>query len=329
MLSFVAALAIALPPSVGAQGFTTVYSFPGGTQGAYPYAGLIQGVGGNLYGTTNGGGAFHRGTVFGFSKKSKTYVAYSFSKPPDGGYPFGSLFQDELGSLYGVTPEGGIAGHGTVFRVDKGGKETILHKFTGHPDGSNPYGSLIEVSGVLFGTTFNGGATAHGTIFKLDKKGAETILHNFISFVDGDGAYPYGGLTAGVDGTIYGTTVYGGIGGCFVGCGSVFKLDKKGDVTTLYSFTGGEDGIYPYAGVVPDASGNLYGTTSQGGTGGFGTVFKVDADGVETVLYNFAGGTDGSYPYAGVILDSSGNIYGTTLYGGASGYGTVFELGIL
>ena len=308
-----------------AQSFITLYSFPGGAHGAYPYAGLISDGKGTFYGTTNGGGSSNRGTVFSLTTGGKERVRFSFAEPRDGEYPYGPLYRAASGNLYGMTPYGGNSGRGTVFRLDKNGKQTVLHRFTGYRYGSNPYGGVVgDASGDLYGTTLYGGDTEHGTIFRLDEKGTEVLVHSFASY--DDGAYPYAGLIHDVAGNLYGTTSAGGTGDCTVGCGTVFKVDKSGVVSTLYAFTGEPDGMAPYAGVVQDTSGAVYGTTNEGGSAGYGTVFKVDAQGKETLLYSFANGTDGAYPYAGLVLDSAGNLYGTTVYGGASGYGTVFEI---
>ena len=155
----------------------------------------------------------------------------------------------------------------------------------------------------------------------------ETVLHSFTGYPS-DGARPYAGLIADSAGNLYGTTVYGGassgVGG--PGNGVAFKLAPDGTETVLYSFTGGSDGAEPYAGLILDSTGNLYGTTAGGGASDWGVVFKLAPDGTETVLYSFTGGSDGTGPYAGLILDSAGNLYGTTAGGGASDLGVVFKL---
>jgi uncharacterized repeat protein (TIGR03803 family) len=168
-------------------------------------------------------------------------------------------------------------------------------------------------------------------LYKVDPTGKETVLYSFAGGFDG--AFPYAGLVRDVAGNLYGTTVYGGISrACPSGCGVVFKLDPTGKETVLHSFAGGADGGNPLAGLVRDTAGNLYGTTSYGGDlsgcGGFGcgVVFKLDPTGTETVLYSFTGGPDGGHPWAGLVLDAAGNLYGTTYYGGASGQGVVFQL---
>lgn len=150
-----------------------------------------------------------------------------------------------------------------------------------------------------------------GTVFKLDKF-SETVLYNFQGSPDG-GSPLISGVVMDPSGTMYGTTEIGGTTGCGgFGCGTVYKLDSSGTETVLYSFTGGTDGSNPYAGVVRDAAGNLYGTTAAGGAYNFGTVFKVDTNANETVLHSFAGGTDGGDPEAGLLLDETGTLYGTT-----------------
>jgi uncharacterized repeat protein (TIGR03803 family) len=155
----------------------------------------------------------------------------------------------------------------------------------------------------------------------------EIVLHNF-GRNPADGVAPTAGVTGDADGNLYGTTTSGGT----AGQGVVYKLDSTGHETVLYTFTGGADGGDPVAGVIRDSAGNLYGTTSAGGdlacgfSAGCGTVFKVGPTGTETVLHRFTGGADGGYPYAGVIGDSAGNLYGTASQGGPNGQGVVFKL---
>jgi uncharacterized repeat protein (TIGR03803 family) len=184
-----------------------------------------------------------------------------------------------------------------------------------------------DSSGNLYGTTNQGGIYDQfcllgcGTVFKLGPSGKETVLYRFTG-TGGDGVYVSQGLVRDPAGNLFGTTIQGGA----QGGGVVFKVDPTGKETILYSFTGSTDGGNPYGGLVRDAKGNLYGTASSGGSSFNGNVFRVDRTGMETVLYSFAGGTDGSSPLAGLIRDSAGNLYGTTFFGGAAGFGTVFKV---
>ena len=200
--------------------------------------------------------------------------------------------------------------------------ETVIHNFTGTPDGTDSYAGLVAgTSGNLYGTTALGGAFSLGAVIKVSKTGAESTLY---SFTTAAGSYPEAGLVTDSAGNLYGTTYEGGASGW----GSVFKLTPGGKETTLYSFagpSGGPDGAFPLGGLVVDSAGNLYGTTWQGGTSGEGTVFKVSATGQETVLTSFDG-TNGAYPQAGLVRDASGNLYGTTVFGGTSNEGTVFTV---
>ncbi len=187
--------------------------------------------------------------------------------------------------------------------------EAVLHNFGSPPKGAGPYGGVIQDSaGNLFGTTTGGGTAGDGVVFKVDPSGRETVLHNFSG---ADGVSPEAGLIRDSSGNLYGTTVRGGV----FDAGVVFKLDATGAETVLYSFcaqSGCADGSNPNAGVVRDASGNLYGTTTWGGASGNGTVYKLDTTGHQTVLYSFNGGADGGRPFGGVVLGPSGNLYGTT-----------------
>src|SRR5271157_94942 len=283
------------------------------------------------------------------SAQAQTYtysVLYTFTGSPDGAGPDAGLVRDAQGNLYGTTGDGGASGAGTVFKVDTTGKETVLYSFAGTGgDGANPYAGLLrDAQGNLYGTTAGGGDLAClapygcGTVFKVDMTGNETVLYSFTG-TGGDGASPRAGLLPDAQGNLYGTTSLGGDLACNApaGCGTVFKLDRTGKETVLYSFTGGADGGRPVAGLVQDAQGNLYGTTASGGDlaclapYGCGTVFKVDMTGNETVLYSFTGtGGDGIQPLAGLVLDTLGNLYGTTSQGGdpacTNGCGTVFKV---
>ena len=311
-----------------AQTFTSVHSF-NWTDGAQPYDGLIMDSSGNLYGTTYYGGTASQGTVFKLDPSGTETVIHSFSGT-DGADPRAGLIMDSSGNIYGTTAGGGSLSAGTVFKIDSSGNFSVLYNFnpTNGTDGADPYGGLVmDSTGNLYGTTQAGGTSpGYGTVFKIDTNNNENVLH---SFTLADGAFPYAGLVRDSTGNLYGTTTSGGTGGY----GAVFKIDPAGNYSPLYNFTGGGDGEHPYGGLTMDSSGNLYGTTFQGGSASVGTVFKIDPSGQETVIHNFTG-SDGSYPYDGLILDSSGNLYGTTtsggttISGGLAYYGTAFKIAL-
>jgi len=243
----------------------------------------------------------------------------------DGQDPGGGLIMDGAGNLYGTTAGGGTNGYGTVFKINAAGTESVVYSFKGGTtDGDSPFGQLImDSAGNLYGTTAGGGANGGGTVFEITPAGTEHVLHSFVGGTT-DGQQPIAGLVVDSAGNLYGTTEYGGTNDD----GTVFEITSAGTERVLHSFVGGAtDGQQPIAGLVMDSAGNLYGTTSFGGESDDGTVFKIDAAGTESVVYSFKGGTtDGKVPDAGVIMDSAGNLYGTTSMGGANGDGTVFEI---
>jgi uncharacterized repeat protein (TIGR03803 family) len=200
--------------------------------------------------------------------------------------------------------------------------EVVLHNFGARrPAGATPYSGVIRnAAGDLYGTTAYGGAANAGTVYKLDSTGKETVLYSFTG--ESDGSNPVAGLIADSAGNFYGTTQYGGT----ANSGVLYELEANGSLTVLYHFTGGNDGGNPQAGVIRDAAGNLYGTTSAGGVADRGVVFKLDIYGKETVLHAFAGLSDGENPGAGVIADPAGNLYGTTENGGSANLGVVYRV---
>jgi uncharacterized repeat protein (TIGR03803 family) len=304
---------------------TVLYSFTGGSDGGNPYGGVVRDAAGNLYGTTVYGGAASSGVVFKIDPSGHETVLYTFSGGADGAYPYAGVIRDSAGNLYGTTCYGGSVGYGygVVFKLDATGHLTVLHSFPSTdgdtPDGENPYAGVIRDSaGNLYGTTFSGGSGGFGVVYSLDPSGHETVLYSFKGW--SDGGYPYAGVIRDSAGNLYGTTYTGANGGV------VYKLDTTGNETVLYTFMGGADGGYPYAGVIRDSSGNLYGTTQQGGAGNLGVIYSLNPAGQETVLYTFTGAADGAAPYAGVIRDAAGNLYGTTLQGGIGNIGAVYKL---
>jgi len=263
------------------------------------------------------------------SARARSYkVLYSFTKDSAAGqYPSSSLVRDPQGNLYGVAL-GGTFGRGIIFKVSSTGDELVLYNFNGSDgDGDVPDSmSFRDAAGNLFGTTFQGGAYSYGAVFKFDTQGHETVIYSFCSKTPcTKGTFP-GGVIPRKNGTLYGTTYAGGNFSCDItGCGTVFKINRDGDLTLLHAF-GGADGYYPNAGLVLDESGNIYGTTQWGGAYGRGAVFKVTPAGNETVVYSFDGGADGAYPNGGSIRDAEGNLYGTANQGGAYNYGTIFKI---
>jgi len=320
------AWAVTARPVAQAQTFTVLYTFTNTAQGEQPDAGVIADAAGNLYGTTQyGGTAGGFGTIFRLDANGHENVLYSFSGTPDGEDPYAGLVADPSGNLYGTSLYGGTqGGFGTIFKLNRGGKLSLLHSFASNPDGADPYGTLVgDGEGNGYGTTrFGGAAGGYGTVFKLGRNGAFSLLHSFSGTPDGED--PEAGLIIDRAGNLSGTTVYGGNAGGF---GAVFSCSKDGTLTLLHSFAGTPDGENPYAGLATDSAGNGYGTTKYGGTaGGYGTVFKIDRFGNFSLLHSFAGDPDGVNPMGPVVVDARGNIYGTTYYGGVNGYGSVFRI---
>lgn len=345
------ATAIAAP----AQTFKTLAPFEG-TNGANPLAGMVQGADGNFYGTTNGGGTNGSGTVFKITAGRKLTTLYNFG-PADGAYPNASLVLATDGNFYGTTYAGGAncapSGCGTVFKITPQGTLTTLYSFCARSncnDGANPVAGLIQAAdGNLYGTTLEGGnpncffAGSCGTVFRITLGGKLTTLHRF-DF--SEGAYPSGPLLESGDGNFYGTAKSGGTSrvdiceDTGVGCGTIFKMTPGGTVSAIYSFCPVfqcSDGTMPSGGLIQASDGNFYGTTSNYGDYGGGTVFNVTAGGTLTTLYSFCAQPnciDGAQPQAGVIQATDGNFYGTSFAGGANddcgeplgGCGTLFEL---
>ena len=343
-----AAAAIALP----AQTSTTLFSFDS-TDGARPYAGLVQATNGDLYGVTAHGGAYgfgdcfvgNCGTIFKLTPSGTLTTLYSFcaqSGCVDGSEPFAALVQAADGTFYGTTAFGGANYNGTVFKLDPGRTPTTIYTFCAQgvypdcTDGAIPYAGLVGgTNGEFYGTTFTGGANGSGTIFKITPGGALTTLYSFCAQRGcPDGTSPYAALVQATNGDLYGTTSFGGdYSIAEFGGGTVFKITPSGALTTLHTFCvqrGCPDGAQPYGALVQADDGNFYGTTLNGGANGdHGTVFKVTPGGTPTTLYSFCAQsrcTDGEYPQAGLVLATDGNFYGTAFRGGANGVGSVFRI---
>jgi uncharacterized repeat protein (TIGR03803 family) len=360
-VTFVLASVVA-PAQSQAQTFTVLHTFQGAPDdGAFPWTQLTRDAEGNLYGTTEQGGDangvcssffYGCGTAFKLNKTGKLLWLHSFNSK-DGGQPMAGLLRDTAGELYGTTVLGGDTncyeyGCGTAFKLDKTGKETVLHKFSGTPDGEWPEGLLVQdKAGNVYGTTILGGTGNNGgTAFKIDKKGHKTVLYSFCSETDcRDGRDPFQGVILDAAGNLYGAASYGGVGGS--NAGVVYRIDSTGQETVLYTFSGGSDGGNPASVLISDGAGNLYGTTEYGGNSdcgdsGCGVVFELSPQSnggwTGTTLYTFcslANCADGEYPLAGpLVRDSAGNLYGTTEFGGTprdcasgqEGCGVVFKL---
>jgi uncharacterized repeat protein (TIGR03803 family) len=329
-----------------AQTFTTLVSF-NGTDGVYPYGTPVQGINGDLYGTT-------LGTVFEMTAEGTltTLLTFDFT---DGSSPYAGVILGTDGNFYGTTGEGGAntclvagtdIGCGTVFKITPGGALTTLYSFCSQAnctDGYFPRAALVQGSnGNLYGTTQTGGNSACnfegssgcGTVFEITRAGKLTTLYTFNGL---DGQSPIAGLIQSSSGNFYGTTYYGGAYtscGYGVGCGTIFEMTPEGTLTTLHSFDS-TDGAFPAGGLVQGTDGTYYGTTSAGGANpdacfqGCGTVFKMTGEGMLTTLLSFDG-ADGFRPEAGLIEATDGNFYGITDFGGAncapSGCGTIFEM---
>jgi uncharacterized repeat protein (TIGR03803 family) len=317
-----------------AQAFTTLAHF-NQTNGYDPVAAMIQGLDGDLYGTTVSGGVAERGTFFKISTGGVLTTLYSFcslANCADGEYPHPVLVQDQSGNFWGTTEDGPFPySFGTVFKATPAGILTTVHWFNG-TDGEQPQAGLtIGSDGNFYGTTSAGGANNGGTVFKITPTGAFTTLHNF-NFSDGN--YPLAALVQAANGAFYGTTLYSGQNGG----GTVFKITSSGSLTTLHNFCSKSncaDGEFPWGTLIQASGGNLYGTTSSGGfvsgcnNSNCGTIFKITPAGTLTTLYNFcrkSNCSDGGQPVAGVVQGTDGLFYGVTTYGGANNKGTVFKI---
>lgn len=317
-----------------------LYSFSNTSDGAYPSGALVFDKAGNAFGTAVSGGSTSCsngcGTVFELvpgSNNSWTFsVIYSFTGGSDGFAPaFGGLILDTSGNLYGTAEMGG-KGSGTVFKLThtkSGWKERTLYAFRGGSDAGYPLSGLSwNADGNLYGATVRGGTGNAGAVFQLKHVASgwkEKVIYNFTG--GNDGAYPeYGGVTLNAAGDVYGTVAGGGKSG--QGVIFVLKLTKSGwKEGVLYNFTGGSDGGQPFAGLTFNAAGNLFGATAYGANGS-GTVFELEHTAIgwkERTLHAFTG-SDGQYPYAGVVIDSKGRLYGTTNHGGSGSAGVVYEV---
>jgi uncharacterized repeat protein (TIGR03803 family) len=337
------------PDGHGGYSETVLYDFKGfgSGDGATPYGSLARDAAGNLYGTTQGGGANSTGAVYMLSPKSgggwTERILYSFSASgaTDGASPSGGVILGKNQTLYGTTTYGGAYSSGTVFQLSKtqsGITEKVLHNFGTAGDGAFPYDPVVaDPAGNLYGATSIGGASGSGCVYRLSLQNGswkESVLHSFTGTNgDGSGMY-YVGLIGDKSRDIYGTTAFGGTNGT----GTVWELvysksSNSYSEKILYSFgaISSGDANYPYGGLVMDGAGTLYGTTEQGGsTQNSGAVFKLTKSGsswTESIVHNFSGGSsDGQDPSGNLLLGSDGNLYGMAQFGGSSNDGIVYSV---
>jgi uncharacterized repeat protein (TIGR03803 family) len=324
-------------------GFTPLYTLTGTANGGSPYAGLALATNGILYGDAYTGGSNAYGSVFKITTNGAFTELYGFHQLRgvaytniDGANPIAALVQGTNGNYYGTAPAGGTNGFGVIFEITTNGSFTRLHYFTNNPDGANP-GALFQSSnGLIYGATTNGGANGYGLIFKMTAAGTLIPLYSFTNGVDG--ASPGPALVQGTNGILYGTASGGGTNSS----GVIFQITTNGVFTPLYSFalTGGSttnaDGLNPGP-LLETANGTVYGFTRIGGLNGTGTLFQFSPAAGLTVLYTFFTGPQnglglitnalGANP-TGLMQGADGTIYGTAKSGGASGYGTIFKMGL-
>jgi len=317
------------------------YFHPNGREGTAPDTALIFDSAGDLYGTTTAGAAYGTGTVFELMPTTGGHwtakVLHEFHPIVGDGEGSNGLIFDAAGNLYTSTANGGAYGYGTVFELipqaGGGWKGKVLHSFRRNGRGGEaPIGGVVfDAAGNLYGTTYFGGAYGSGTVFELTPNQGggwgEIVLHHFNNNTN-DGVYPSAGLIMDAAGNLYGTTYIGGA----YRAGTVFELMPKAGggwrETVLHSFN--TDGFNPTGGLIMDAAGNLYGTTYENGADPCGTAFeltpKAGRGWRQTVLHRFSNYKGGAQPFAGLTFDPVGNLFGTTIIGGAFGYGTVFEI---
>jgi uncharacterized repeat protein (TIGR03803 family) len=337
-----------LTPSGNGWTHTVLYSFTSGADGGQPYGGVTLDAQGNLYGTTVIGGSRTGsacvedgcGVAYKLTRSGGNWsqsVIYAFTGGDDGYGPGAGLTIDRNGNLYGMTPDGGADGLGVIYQLKPlltgGWKFTVIHTFTGGRDGGSASAGrlLLDGAGNLYGVATTGGANGSGTAFHLKLgSGGKWRLRTLYAFKgQPDAGFPYGALTFDKSGNLYGTTYYDGANDL----GAVYELSRSNRTwheAVLYSFKGGTDGSSPISNIVFDAAGNLYGTTSEGGSGcGCGTIFKLAREGggtwTETVPHRFTGPPDAAFPYNGMVADRAGDFFGTTVHGGSDNEGAVYE----
>ncbi|HEX3666122.1 MAG TPA: choice-of-anchor tandem repeat GloVer-containing protein [Rhizomicrobium sp.] len=305
---------------VPGSGYQVLYNFAGGAgDGQSPTAEVTLDSSGNIYGTTEGGGANGTGVLFKLTSGGSESILHSFGGSGDGTSPDGAVNIDSSGNIFGTTDYGGSGDNGTIWELAANGTYSVLHSFASN-EGNFVRGRMLEgKKGNFFGTALFGGVNGDGTVFEY-ANGTLTILH---AFNGNDGEFPEHGLATDGKGNAYGATAFGGADDN----GTLYKIASDGTFSTLYNFTGGADGGFIYGAVAADVQGNVYGNTASGGAFGFGTVFKLSPNGTLTTLYSFTGGTDGGSPEGDMLL--AGNyLFSTATSGGdpSCGCGGVYQI---
>jgi uncharacterized repeat protein (TIGR03803 family) len=329
------------PSKSGGWSESPLYAFADTADGGFPNAGVIIDKRGNLFGTASTGGSFQCsigcGVVYELRKSSNwsESVLHTFTGS-DGQFPNAALLPSASGTLYSTTWYGGSSGNGTVFALTPGSgtwTESVLYSFAGTADGSAPAAGVIaDGAGNLYGTTYKFDGDNDGVAYELRKQSRgrwkDRVLYSFTG--NGGGEDPYAGPIMPAKGTLYGTTIEGGTNGSGVAFALVLTHGKHWSEKVIHQFGGASDGSAPYAGLVADHAGNLFGTTVFGGADNAGTVYELSpqrgGQWKERLLYSFTGGADGANPSGTLTLDPAGHLYGAAEGGGKSGYGVVFEI---
>jgi uncharacterized repeat protein (TIGR03803 family) len=319
-LLVLAATLLLVSTTASSQTYKVLYKFQNNNlDPLYPaWTGLFaQGRDGNLYSTSQSGGKLGYGTVFQLTPGGKMTVLHSFIFD-EGAHPSSGITLGTDGSLYGT---GSDSGYGTVFKITTSGAFKLLHSFNGGTEGSLPKTPPIQgTDGNFYGTTYygKGGHSGSGMVYKITPKGKLTSLYQF-DFTHGGGPI---GLIQGTDGDFYGTTEVGGTGKL----GVVFKITRRGKLTVLYNFDGTK-GQYPIGPIIQASDGNFYGTTFRGGPDNRGVIYKITPGGTLTVIHNFhSAAGQATYPTAGLVQATDGNLYGATAFGGTFGHGQLFQI---
>ncbi len=331
-----------LSPSGNSWTHKILYSFTGGADGGEPYKGVTLDAYGNLYGTavTGGGGSCEGGcgVAYRLTNNGGTWtqsIIHTFTGGDDGSGPGARLTVTDSGLIFGMAPTGGQYGCGTIYEIyphHRGLKFRVIHAFNGTDGIGGSAGALVLHNDTLYGAATAGGVYGDGTIYQITRNSNShwkfSVIYNFKG--EPDAGFPYGGLMFDGLGNIYGTTYYDGANDV----GAVYELSptdkREWKERLLYSFKeGGGDGNSSIANLVSDTAGNLYGTTSEGGTAGKGVIFALTPGArhgwSESVVHSFAGPPDGAFAYNGMVGDGAGNFYGATVHGGADDEGAIYK----